>query len=181
LVFGILSTLVVGGSFVILTPMPTSAGILLYRLRGRDRVPEVLLVHPGGPFFAKKDPGVWTIPKGIPEAGEDLLDCAKREFREETGFDLPAGPFLPLGSVKQKGGKTVHVWAVQGDCDPALLRSNTFTLQWPPKSGKWIDAPEIDRAAWFDLEQARAKINPAQAELLKRLCDQVQDADRNGS
>jgi predicted NUDIX family NTP pyrophosphohydrolase len=149
--------------------MPTSAGILMYRLNGRVGAPEVLLVHPGGPFFAKKDAGVWSIPKGVPDEGEDLLECAKREFREETGFELPTGAFRPLGSVKQKGGKTVHAWAVQGDCDPAQLRSNSFKLQWPPKSGKWIDVAEVDRAAWFDLVEAAVKINAAQAELLARV------------
>ena len=133
----------------------------------------MLLVHPGGPFFAKKHAGVWTIPKGIPDAGEDLLECAKREFREETGFAPGDGEYLPLGSVKQKGGKTVHAWAVQGDCDPAQLRSNTFKLQWPPKSGKWIEVPEIDRAAWFGLAEAAEKINPAQAAMLPRLREQL--------
>src|SRR5436190_21607642 len=113
--------------------MPTSAGLLMYRLR--DGKLEVFLVHPGGPFFAKKDAGVWTIPKGAANEGEDLLECAKREFREETGFDPGLGPFVPLGTVKQKGGKTVHAWAAQGDCDPAKLRSNTVEVQWPPKSG----------------------------------------------
>jgi predicted NUDIX family NTP pyrophosphohydrolase len=153
--------------------MPTSAGILMYRLSARNGAVEVLLVHPGGPFFAKKDAGVWTIPKGIPDEGEDLLDCAKREFREETGFDPGTGEYLPLGSVKQKGGKTVHAWAVQGDCDPAQLRSNSFKLQWPPKSGKWITVPEVDRAEWFTLDQAAAKINPAQAEFLVRLLEKL--------
>jgi predicted NUDIX family NTP pyrophosphohydrolase len=153
--------------------MPTSAGILMYRLSARNGAVEVLLVHPGGPFFAKKDAGVWTIPKGIPDEGEDLLDCAKREFREETGFDPGTGEYLPLGSVKQKGGKTVHAWAVQGDCDPAQLRSNSFKLQWPPKSGKWITVPEVDRAEWFTLDQAAAKINPAQAEFLARLLEKL--------
>lgn len=149
--------------------MPTSAGILMYRLTSRDRAIEVLLVHPGGPFFAKKDAGVWTIPKGMPNEGEDLLECAKREFREETSFEPGVGPYLPLGSIKQKGGKTVHAWAVAGDCDPAQLRSNTFELQWPPKSGKLISVPEIGRAEWFGLADAAGKINAAQAEFLTRL------------
>jgi predicted NUDIX family NTP pyrophosphohydrolase len=152
--------------------MPSSAGILMYRRSGRDGAVEVLLVHPGGPFFAKKDAGVWTIPKGVPDEGEDLLEGAKRELREETGFDLRDGEYLPLGSVKQKGGKTVHAWAVQGDCDAAQIRSNTFKLQWPPKSGKWLEVPEIDRAAWFGLSEATEKINPAQAELVTRLREQ---------
>jgi predicted NUDIX family NTP pyrophosphohydrolase len=153
--------------------MPTSAGILMYRRTGRDRAIEVLLVHPGGPFFAKKDAGAWTIPKGMPDEGEDLLDCAKREFGEETGFDAGAGPYLPLGSIKQKGGKTVHAWAVEGDCDPAALQSNSLKLQWPPKSGKWISVPEVDRAGWFGITEAAEKINAAQAELLSRLREQV--------
>ncbi|HYP06573.1 MAG TPA: NUDIX domain-containing protein, partial [Bryobacteraceae bacterium] len=147
--------------------MPTSAGLLMYRVRPGG--PEVLLVHPGGPFFANKDAGAWTIPKGMPDEGEDLLDCAKREFREETGFDPGAGPFLPLGTVKQKGGKTVHAWAFEGDCNPAEITSNTLKVQWPPRSGKWITVPEVDRAAFFPLDIARAKINAAQQELLGRV------------
>ena len=149
--------------------MPLSAGLLLYRLR--DGSVQVLLVHPGGPFFARKDDGVWTIPKGVPDAGEDLLDCARREFREETGFDPPPVDvdYLPLGAVEQKGGKAVHAWAAEGDCDPALLKSNTFQMPWPPRSGKVVTFPEVDRAAWFGLEEARRKINPAQQELLGRL------------
>jgi predicted NUDIX family NTP pyrophosphohydrolase len=170
----IISVLSVVSMFKLCIEVPSSAGILMYRLATRGREPrdiEVLLVHPGGPFFAKKDAGVWTIPKGVPaDEREDLLECAKREFREETGFGLPAhGPYLPLGSIKQKGGKTVHAWAVAGDCDPAQLRSNAFKLQWPPKSGKWIDVPEVDRAEWFGLAEAAGKINPAQAEFLTRL------------
>jgi predicted NUDIX family NTP pyrophosphohydrolase len=160
-------------------PMPTSAGILMYRRRGPDRAVEVLLVHPGGPFFAKKDAGVWTIPKGIPDEGEDLLECAKREFREETGFEPGTGEYLPLGSVKQKGGKVVHAWAIEGDCDPAQLRSNSFKLQWPPKSGKWVSVPEIDRADWFDLVKAATTINAAQAELLSRLREHLQGSSQN--
>jgi predicted NUDIX family NTP pyrophosphohydrolase len=150
--------------------MPTSAGILMYRVADGGEL-QVLLVHPGGPFFVKKDAGVWTIPKGMPNEGEDLLDCAHREFREETGVDAGAGPFLPLGSVKQKGGKTVHAWAVRGDCDPAECKSNTFKVQWPPKSGEWITVPEIDRAEFFSVKQAAEKINAAQAEFVTRLRD----------
>ena len=154
--------------------MPTSAGLLMYRVR--DARVEVLLVHPGGPFFARKDDGVWTIPKGLPDDGEEVLDCAKREFKEETGFDLPdAGQlnFLELGTIKQKGGKTIHAWAFAGDCDPAKLVSNTFRLQWPPGRGKWQEFAEVDRAAFFTLDEARRKINPAQVELLMRLADLV--------
>lgn len=139
----------------------------MYRLVDGDL--QVLLVHPGGPFFAKKDAGAWTIPKGMPDPGEGLLDCARREFREETGFDAGPGPFLPLGEVKQKGGKTVYAWAFAGDCDPAKVQSNTFECQWPPRSGKWASFPEVDRAGVFGIEAAREKINPAQAEFLERL------------
>ena len=142
----------------------------MYRLTN-DGTPQVLLVHPGGPFFADKDAGSWTLPKGMPEEGEDLLACAQREFREETGFDPGPGPFVPLGEVKQKGGKTVHAWAFAGDCDPAALKSNTFSCQWPPRSGKWAAFPEVDRAGFFTLEEAREKLNPAQAAFLDRLRD----------
>ena len=149
--------------------MPTSAGLLMFRRDGDGL--RVLLVHPGGPFFANKDAGVWTLPKGMPDDGEDLLDCAKREFREETGFEPGPGPFLPLGEVKQKGGKVVHAWAFEGDCDPASVKSNTFSCQWPPRSGKWQSYPEVDRAAFFTLDAAREKMNPAQGEFLDRLVD----------
>ena len=148
--------------------MPTSAGLLMFRGDGDGL--RVLLVHPGGPFFANKDAGVWTLPKGMPDDGEDLLDCAKREFREETGFDPGPGPFLPLGEVKQKGGKVVHAWAFEGDCDPEQVKSNTFSCQWPPRSGKWASFPEVDRAAFFTLDAAREKMNPAQAGFLDKLC-----------
>ena len=152
--------------------MPTSAGLLMYRTRNGEL--EVLLAHPGGPFFANKDHGVWTIPKGMPDdENEDLLECAKREFREETALDPGPGPFLPLGSVKQKGGKTVHAWAFEGDCDPAQIVSNTFRVQWPYKSGKWITVPEVDRAAFFGVEEALRKINPAQAAFVTRLAEAV--------
>jgi predicted NUDIX family NTP pyrophosphohydrolase len=143
-----------------------SAGLLLYRLR--ESVLEVLLVHPGGPFFRSKDAGVWMIPKGEPDADEELLDAAVREFREETGFE-PAAPFIPLKPVRQKSGKWVHAWAFEGDCDPSALRSNTFRLEWPPRSGKFSDFPEVDRAEFFELERAREKINPAQVALLDEL------------
>ena len=142
----------------------------MYRLTS-DGTPEVLLVHPGGPFFADKDAGSWTIPKGMPDGGEDLLACARREFREETGFDPGAGPFVPLGEVKQKGGKTVHAWAFAGDCDPADVKSNAFKCQWPPRSGKWASFPEVDRAGFFTIDEARLKLNPAQVAFLERLRD----------
>ncbi len=148
----------------------TSAGVLLYRRRG-GRL-EVFLVHPGGPFFARKDEGVWSIPKGEVEPGEAPFDTARREFEEETGV-RPAGPFLELPPVRQRGGKLVYAWAAEGDCDPASLRSDTVTLEWPPRSGRTATFPEVDRAAFFDLEAARRKINPAQAvwldELARRL------------
>ena len=143
-----------------------SAGLLMYR-RGAGGL-EVLLAHPGGPFWKNKDDGAWTIPKGEPQAGEALLAAAKREFNEELGL-VPAGEFQALGAVRQKGGKIVHAWAVCGDCDTDTIRSNTFTLEWPPRSGKQVEFAEVDRAAFFDLATARRKINPAQVELLDRL------------
>jgi predicted NUDIX family NTP pyrophosphohydrolase len=144
----------------------TSAGLLLYRRR--DGRLEVLLVHPGGPFFARRDDGVWSIPKGEVEPGESLLDAARREFEEETGVRVQ-GPFVELPPVRQAGGKVVHAWAVEGDCDPAALRSDTFTLEWPPRSGRTATFPEVDRAAFFDLAVARRKIHPAQAVWLDAL------------
>jgi predicted NUDIX family NTP pyrophosphohydrolase len=143
-----------------------SAGLLLYRRR-EGRL-EVLLVHPGGPFFRKKDLGAWTIPKGEPEGDEPLLDVARREFAEETGFRVE-GPFLQLEPVRQKAGKWVHAFAARGDCEPSALRSNTFTLEWPPRSGRKVEFPEIDRAEFFDLPTARQKLNPAQVPLLDEL------------
>ena len=143
-----------------------SAGLLMYRIK-EGRI-EVLLAHPGGPFFQKKNDGVWTIPKGEPDAGEDLLAAAQREFEEETGLK-PAGPFVPLQPVKQKGGKIVHAWAFEGDCDPLAVHSNTFTMQWPPNSGRQEQFPEIDRAEWFDLAAARKKIKAGQEALLDEL------------
>jgi predicted NUDIX family NTP pyrophosphohydrolase len=144
-----------------------SAGILLYR-EGADG-PEVLLVHPGGPFWAKKDLGAWSIPKGECEQGEDPLACALREFEEETGTTLEAADPVELGTVVQRGGKQVAAWAVAGDLDVESVRSNTFTLQWPPRSGREAEFPEIDRAEWFGLDEAREKLIPAQAELVDRL------------
>ena len=143
-----------------------SAGLLLYRLR--DAQIEVLLAHPGGPFYARKDSGVWTIPKGEVGAGEDLLAAALREFEEELGF-APAGDFAPLGSITQKSGKIVHAWAFEGEWDPGRIRSNTFAMEWPPRSGRQVEFPEVDRAEFFRIEEARRRINPAQAELLSRL------------
>jgi len=143
-----------------------SAGLLMYRIRGG--VPEVLLVHLGGPLWAKKDSGAWSIPKGELAANEDALSAAKREFTEELGT-LPEGEFVPLGEIHQKGGKTVVALAFECDCDPAAIRSNTFTMEWPPRSGKKREFPEVDRAQFFAIAVAKKKINPAQAELLSRL------------
>ena len=149
-----------------------SAGILLYR-RSSAGV-QVLLVHPGGPFFRNRDDGWWTVPKGWSESGEEPLDAARREFEEETCFAAPAGPFVDLGSVRQKSGKVVQAWAVEGDCDPAGLRSNTFRLEWPPRSGRTREFPEVDRAAFFMLADARRKILAAQAPLLDRLVERLE-------
>jgi predicted NUDIX family NTP pyrophosphohydrolase len=143
-----------------------SAGILLYRRRAG--VVEVLLVHPGGPFYVKKDAGVWSIPKGEHGDAEDALEAARREFVEELGSPAD-GEATPLGEIKQKGGKVVAAWGVQGDMDPADVRSNTFEMEWPPRSGRRQSFPEIDRAEWFTPEQAREKLNPAQHALLDRL------------
>ena len=143
-----------------------SAGLVMYRIRGGAL--EVLLVHLGGPFWAKKDAGAWFIPKGEIEPGEDELAAAQREFEEETGFK-PSRPFIALGSVKQKGGKVVTAWAFEGDCDPAALKSNTFKMEWPPRSGKEREFPEVDRAAFFTIEAAREKVHPAEFALLQRL------------
>jgi len=144
----------------------TSAGLLMYRFRG-GRL-EVLLVHPGGPFFRNKDDGAWSIPKGEVDAGEDLLAAARREFREELGF-APEGQFVALNPIRQKGGKVVHAWAIAGDCDPANFTSNTFEMEWPPGSGRKAVFPEIDRAVFFTMQEARRKINPAQVVLLQDL------------
>ena len=147
--------------------MPTtSAGLLLYR--SSDRGLEVLLVHPGGPFWANKDLGAWSVPKGETTEGEDLLAAAHREFREETG-SAAEGPMFALGQLRQRGGKIVHAWAVQGDFDPGQLRSNHFEMEWPRGSGEVHSFPEVDRAAWFDLAEARRRILPGQAGFLDAL------------
>ena len=145
-----------------------SAGLLLFRRRGGDAGLEVLLVHPGGPFFRSKDDGAWSIPKGEVEPGEDRADAARREFAEEVG-PAPAGPLLPLAPVRQKGGKVVHAWAVEGDCDPDAIAPNTFTIEWPPRSGRQATFPEVDRAAFFAPAEAKRKINPAQVALIEEL------------
>jgi predicted NUDIX family NTP pyrophosphohydrolase len=143
-----------------------SAGLLMYRVE--DGRLQVLLAHPGGPYFANKDDGSWTIPKGEIEPGEDLLDAAKREFEEETGVK-PIGPFLALSPIKQKGGKIVHAWAFEGDCEPSAIVSNTFTIEWPPKSGQQMAFPEIDRADFFDVIAAKRKIKAGQEGLIEEL------------
>src|ERR1044071_901940 len=138
----------------------TSAGLLMYRRR------------PGGAFWAKKDAGAWSIPKGEYLAGDDPLEAARREFEEETGM-VPEGDFVELGAIRQAGGKTVTAWAFEGDCDPESIRSNTFTLEWPPKSGKQREFPEVDRAEWFMLPEAEEKILSGQRPLLARLAELV--------
>jgi len=140
-----------------------SAGLLLYRRR--EKKLEFLLVHPGGPLWKNKDDGAWTIPKGEINPGEDPLAAAQREVAEELGF-CPSGEFVSLTPIKQKAGKIVRAWAIEADWDPANLKSNSFTLQWPPRSGKLQEFPEVDRAAYFDLATAALKINPAQVRLL---------------
>ena len=144
----------------------TSAGLLMYRIK--EGVIEVLLAHPGGPYFAKKDEGAWTIPKGEPDADEDLFLTAQREFEEETGLK-PQGTFVPLNPIKQKGGKIVHAWAFEGDCDPTSVKSCLFTMEWPPRSGRQAEFPEVDRAEFFSLEAARTKIKSGQEGFLNDL------------
>lgn len=145
-------------------PRKHSAGLLLFR--SVSGALEVLLVHPGGPFWASKDEGAWSIPKGEFGAGEEPLEAARREFREETGAAPPEGELVALAPVRQRSGKIVHAWAVSGQFDVATLKSNHFTLEWPPKSGTERDFPEIDRAEWFSLERARRKLSPGQRPLL---------------
>lgn len=144
----------------------TSAGVLMFRKSPAGV--EVLLVHPGGPYWRNKDEGAWTIPKGEVSAGEEPLAAARRELEEETGL-RPEGPFTPLGPVKQKGGKLVLAWICEGDCDRAALRSNTFTMEWPPRSGRMAEFPEVDGADFFGLDAARKKINAGQIPLLDEL------------
>ncbi len=143
-----------------------SAGLLLFRRFGGEL--EVFLAHPGGPFWRDRDLGAWTLPKGLLEESEDPLVAAIREFEEETAI-RPAGPFLPLGSVRQRAGKLVHAWAWEGEADPRRARSNVMRTEWPRGSGRWLTFPEVDRCEWFDARTARRKINPAQAELIDRL------------
>jgi predicted NUDIX family NTP pyrophosphohydrolase len=149
-----------------------SAGILMFRRRGRGI--EVLLVHPGGPFWAKKDDGAWFIPKGEIEAGEEPLPAARREFREELGLDPPSSEPLPLGTVKNKSGKLIHAWALAGTLELDGFQSNTFPLEWPPRSGKMHDFPEVDRASYFGVEEATRKMHVAEQPLLARLLERLQ-------
>ena len=151
-------------------PAKRSAGILLHRRSG-DGALEVLLVHPGGPFWAKKDLGAWSIPKGEYQDGEDALAAARREFAEELGSPAADGELVALGEVRQKSGKVVSAWALEGDIDADAVTSNTFTMEWPPRSGRTREFPEVDRAAWFGLDEARERILPAQAPLLDRLAE----------
>jgi predicted NUDIX family NTP pyrophosphohydrolase len=149
-----------------------SSGILMYRLR--DGSPEVLLVHPGGPFWAKKDAGAWSIPKGEHQPGEDPRVCAMRELEEELGANpVDGSEQIELGEVRQRSGKVVSAWAARGDFDPATLCSNTFAMEWPPRSGTMADFPEIDRAQWVSLDEARERILPAQAPFLDRLAERI--------
>lgn len=147
-----------------------SSGVLLYRKHASSI--EILLVHPGGPFFAKKDEGSWTIPKGELIDNEDPLAAAIREFEEETGYK-PAGDFIALSSIKQKGGKIVQCWAVEGDLDPLAIVSNTFEIEWPPRSGKMKSYPEVDKAAWFSVAVARQKINERQVSFIDNLLEVI--------
>ena len=152
-----------------------SAGIVLYR-----RTPgglEFLLVHPGGPYWAGKDEGAWSVPKGECREGEDPLRVACRELEEETGLRAPEAGFLPLSPVRQRGGKEVVAWGVEGDFEPSELRSNTFSMEWPPRSGRMQEFPEVDRAAWLSLEEARTKLNRAQLPLLEELAERLEGRD----
>lgn len=149
-----------------------SAGLLMYRVTGGQL--QVLLAHPGGPFFKNKDDGAWSIPKGEIELDEETLAAAVREFREETGV-VPKRPFTALAPVKLKSGKIVHAWAFEGDCDPDSITSNTFTIEWPPRSGRQQEFPEIDRAGFFNVEDAKRKLNPAQVPLITELDQIIRD------
>ena len=148
-----------------------SAGILLYQRKSRRF--EVFLVHPGGPFWKNKDVGAWSLPKGEYQPGEDALDAARREFREETGFEAPGGEWIPLGDIRQAGGKVVTAWAAEGNCVAEEIRSNMFEMEWPPKSGRKQEFPEVDRAGWFSLVEAKTRIVAGQAAFLDRLVERL--------
>jgi predicted NUDIX family NTP pyrophosphohydrolase len=150
-----------------------SAGLILYRRH--QNAWQVFLVHPGGPYWKAKNLGAWSIPKGEFEPSEDLLEAARREFTEETGLPID-GTFMPLSPIRQPGGKTVHAWAVEGDCDPAAIRSNTFSMEWPPRSGRQREFPEIDRGEWFGLEEAEGRISKGQRGFLDQLRALLGDA-----
>lgn len=154
--------------------MVISAGILLYRRRGAAC--EVLLAHPGGPFWARRDEGAWSIPKGEVGEGEDYLAVARREFHEEVGLPVPCDGARPLGSVTIRSGKTIFGWACEGDIDPADQRSNPFTMEWPPRSGRIEEFPEVDRVEWFSPEIARRKLNAAQAAFIDRLLEVLNES-----
>ncbi len=148
-----------------------SAGVLLYQHKGKRL--EVFLVHPGGPFWKNKDAEAWSLPKGEYQPGEDALDTARREFREETGFEAPDGEWIPLGDIRQAGGKVVTAWAVEGQCVAEEIRSNMFEMEWPPKSGRKQEFPEVDRAGWFSLVEAKTRIVAGQAAFLDRLVERL--------
>ena len=150
-----------------------SAGLLLYRRTPGDTI-EVLLGHPGGPYWLAKDKGVWGIPKGEIEDGEEPLSVARREFEEETGHVAPLGGEIELGEIRKKSGKIVTAWAAEGDLDPAAARSNTFTMEWPPRSGKMVEAPEVDRVEWCGPEEARRRISDAEWPFVERLLEAVE-------
>jgi predicted NUDIX family NTP pyrophosphohydrolase len=156
-----------------------SAGLLLFRRGAGSTALEFFLAHPGGPFWANREDGAWTIPKGGVEAGEAILDAARREFQEETGI-TPGGPFIDLGSIRQRAGKIVHAWAFEGDADPDTIVSNSMTTEWPRGSGRMITFPEVDRCGWFDSAAARGRINAAQGELLTRLEQTLAGGDGSG-
>jgi predicted NUDIX family NTP pyrophosphohydrolase len=155
-----------------------SAGLLLYRKR--RGLLQVFLVHPGGPFWAKRDNGVWSIPKGELENSENALETARREFTEETSFSID-GPFVPLKAIKQPSGKVVSAWAVEGDADAAMLRSNTFRMEWPPRSGQKQEFPEVDRGGWFYLAEARRKLLPGQVPFVDELAAMIESASSPSS